>query len=231
MNKNVLIIIVTLLMILCIGGAAQAQSAPVPAMQATNQAESEYVLAPGDILSIEVWGFDEFKPKDTATAGIAVRPDGKISFPLLGEISASGKTVQALTDTITRGVSEYIHNPKVTVNILKFHTTRVYVLGEVVRPGMFEIERQHNLLDAIGIAGGHTKNAAKKNVFIIRRGQSMAPIKANYDTLLKKGDLSQNYVLSDGDVVYLTDNGRIDFAKDILPLISAAYYLNDISNN
>ncbi len=228
MNKKVLVVIFTLLIVLGVGGAAQAQSAPVPAIQASTQAEPEYVLAPGDILSIEVWGFDEFKPKDTATAGIGVRPDGKISFPLLGEITASGKTVQALTDTVTKGVSEYILNPKVTVNILQFHKTRVYVLGEIVRPGMYEIERQHNLLDAIGIAGGHTKNAAKKNVFIIRRGQSMAPIKANYDTLLKKGDLSQNYVLADGDVVYLTDNGRIDFARDILPILTAAYYVHDI---
>lgn len=226
MKKRILALIFTLFTILAAGGVVQAQPAPLPAVQT---AKWEYTLAPGDILSIEVWGFDQFKPKDAA--GIAVRPDGKLSFPLIGEVTASGLTVQSLTEAITKGVSEYIHNPKVTVNILKFHTTRVYVLGEVVRPGMYEIERQHNLLDAIGIAGGHTKNAAKKKVFIIRRGQSGAPIKANYDSILKKGDLSQNFLLSDGDVVYLADNGRIDFARDIMPFISAAYYLNDINNN
>ena len=226
MKKMGLIFIVTLFTVLSAGGAVQAQ--PVPAL--TTQAAVDYILAPGDILNVEVWGFDEFKPKDSA-AGVAVRPDGKLSYPLVGEVMANGLTVSALTDVLTKGVSEYIHNPKVTVNVLKFHTTRVYVLGEVVRPGMYEIERQHNLLDAIGIAGGHTKNAAKKKVFIIRRGQSEAPIKANYDSILKKGDLSQNVLLSDGDVVYLADNGRIDFARDIMPFISAAYYISDINNN
>ncbi|MBP2639689.1 MAG: polysaccharide export protein [Firmicutes bacterium] len=226
MKKRILALIFTLFTILAAGGVVQAQPAPLPAVQT---AGGEYTLAPGDILNVEVWGFEEFKPQNAN--GIVVRPDGKLSFPLVGEIVAGGLTVPALTDAITRGVSEYIHNPKVTVNVLKFHTTRVYVLGEVVRPGLYEIERQHNLLDAIGIAGGHTKNAAKKKVFIIRRGQSNAPIKANYDSILKKGDLSQNVLLSDGDVVYLADNGRIDFARDIMPFISAAYYLNDIGND
>jgi polysaccharide export outer membrane protein len=226
MKQTFLSLLITLFALLSPLTAVQAQpaSVPVPA----EQAAAEYTLAPGDILNIEVWGFDEFKPKDAASSGIAVRPDGKLSFPLIGEVNAAGLSVAALTDVITKGVGEYIYNPKVTVNVLKFHTTRIYVLGEVVRPGMYEIERQHNLLDAIGIAGGHTKNAAKKNVFIIRRGQSMAPIKANYDAILKKGDLSQNYILCDGDVVYLTDNGRIDFARDVLPILTAAYYYHDI---
>jgi len=188
----------------------------------------DFRLAPGDVLSIEVWGTDEFR---TSGAGITIRPDGKLDFPLIGEIKAEGATISELTAMITQGLREYRRNPKVTVNVLKFHTTRVHVLGEVVRPGMYEIERQHNLLDAIGIAGGPTKDAAKKKVFIIRNGQSNTPIKANYNDILKKGDMSQNFGLGDGDVVYLTQNNRIDFVRDILPFITAAYYIHDIKDN
>ena len=130
-----------------------------------------------------------------------------------------------MTQALTTGLSKYLIDPKVTVNIVKYRTTRVYVMGAVLKPGMFEIERQHNLLDAIGLAGGYTKDAAKKKVFIIHKDQKEEPIKANLWNLLNKGDMTQNYALNEGDVVYLTSNNRIDFAKDILPFLAGTYYI------
>lgn len=195
----------------------------LPANSAT---AGEYKLGANDILTIGVWGYEELKLEE-----LAVRPDGKIAFPLVGEVQAAGKTVSELTDALTTGLSVYVKEPIVTVNILKFRTTRVYVLGEVQKPGMYEIERSHNLLDAIGMAGSYTKNAAKKKVHIIRQDTAAKPIKANLLNLLTKGDMSQNYALHDGDVVYLSDNGRIDFAKDILPWISATYQISETQNN
>ncbi|MEG6585042.1 polysaccharide biosynthesis/export family protein [Dendrosporobacter sp. 1207_IL3150] len=181
----------------------------------------DYCLDAGDILSVSVWGYEELQVKD-----LIIRPDGKIAFPLVGEISATGKSTFELTSILTRGLSEYVKDPKVTVNIAKYRTTRVYLLGQVTKPGMYEIEKQHNLLDAIGIAGGYTKDAAKKKVHIIRKDGEK--IKANLLDILTKGDMSQNFALNDGDVVYLSDNGRIDFAKDILPWISATYQVSRI---
>ena len=229
MKQTFLTLLITLFTLLSPTAAVQAQPASVPAP--AEQAAAEYTLAPGDILNIEVWGREEFKAKDGVNGGIMIRPDGKISFPLLGEIKAEGYSISALTTAITQGLSEYLKQPCVTVNILKFHTTRVYVLGEVNKPGLYEIEKQHNLLDAISIADGYTRDAAKKKVFVIHKGQTDKPIKANLYALLNKGDMSQNYSLNDGDVVYLTSNGRIDFARDIMPFVSAAYMINDINNN
>lgn len=180
----------------------------------------EYRLGAGDVLNITVWGYEDLQVKD-----LVVRPDGNIAFPLVGEIQVAGSSSGKLTENLTQGLSGYVKDPKVTVNVLKFHTTRVYVLGEVVKPGMYEIERDHNLLDAIGIAGGYTKNAAKKQVMILRKDKMDAPIKANLLNILKKGDMTQNYVLGEGDVVYLADNGKINFATDILPWISATYQI------
>jgi len=200
---------------------------------ASVQAE-DYRLRPGDVLAIDVWGHDEFQQKAAAagaSAGFTIRPDGKISFPLVGEIQAAGLTPAALTSLISAGLSLYLKDPQVTVNIVKFHTVRVYVLGEVARPGMYELEKQHNLLDAIGAAGGYTKEAAKRNVFVIHKDKINEPAKANLLDLLTKGDMSQNCALQEGDVVYLTCNGRIDFGRDIMPWLTIGYYVTYIKKN
>ncbi|CQR70547.1 Polysialic acid transport protein KpsD precursor [Sporomusa ovata DSM 2662] len=185
-----------------------------------------YQLGPGDVLEIGVWGYEDLQVKE-----IAVRPDGMIAFPLVGEVHAAGLTSGELNQTITRLLSKYVKNPTVTVNIMKFRTTRVYVLGEVTKPGMYELEKQHNLLDAVGIAGSYTKYAAKKKVFVISKNQTEKPRQANLLRLMEKGDMSQNFELADGDVVYLADNNRIDFARDILPWVSAMYQVNEINKD
>lgn len=189
-------------------------------------AAQDYQLGAGDILAINVWGFDELKIDQ-----LPIRPDGKIAIPLTGELQAAGITPGELAGTITARLSQYLKDPIVSVNVVKFRTTRVYVLGEVLKPGMYEIEKQHNLIDALGSAGSYTRDAAKKKVYVIRKGETTTPIKVNLLNLLEKGDLSQNVPLHDGDIVYLTKNNRIDFAKDILPWISAAYQVNEMKDN
>lgn len=191
----------------------------------------EYRLMPNDVLQVSVWGYADFSGKDGSGLAIIIRPDGKIQFPLVGEVQAAGLSLGELNQTLAAGLSEYVKDPQVTVNVAKFHTTRIYVLGEVNKPGMYEIDRQHNLLDAVGMAGGYTKDAAKKNVFIVRKDSTSKPLKANLLDILAKGDMTQNYALAEGDVVYLTSNGRLDFAKDILPWISATYYIKDMNKN
>ena len=176
----------------------------------------EYRIGAGDVLTIGVWGFEDLQGKE-----LVVRPDGNVNFPLVGEVPAAGMTGSELTEKMTTGLSEYVKNPQVTVNVVKFHTTRVYVLGEVAKPGMYELEKQHNLLDAIGIAGSYTKEAAKKKVTIIRKDQTGDPIKVNLMNIWEKGDMTQNYALNDGDVVYLSDNGKIDIPS----ILSSAYQL------
>ena len=178
----------------------------------------EYRLGPGDVLTIGVWGYEDLQVKE-----LVVRPDGKIAFPIAGEIQATGVSSGELTELLTKRLSQFVNDPTVTVNIIRFRTTRIYVLGEVIKPGMYEMEKQHNLLDAIGIAGGYTKNAAKKQVLILRKDQMDHPVNVNLLNLLTKGDMAQNYALGEGDVVYLSDNGKINFATDILPWVSATY--------
>ena len=186
---------------------------------------ADYQLDYGDVLSISVWGFDELQAKD-----LPISPDGKLSFPLTGEMDVKNLTTAELTAKLTTSLSQYVKNPIVTVNLMKVRTTRVYVLGEVPKPGMFELTKDHTLLDAIGMSG-YTAYAAKKKVSIVRRGQTGSSMTVNLNDILTKGDFSQNVVLNEGDVVYLSSNGKMDFAKDIFPWISAAYTANRIGKD
>lgn len=186
----------------------------------------DYLLGPRDVVAISTWGFEELEAKE-----LVVRDDGKIAFPLVGEIEVSGLSPSELSQKIILGLDGYVNDPKVTVNVIKFRTNRVYVFGEVNRPGLYELERSHRLLDAIGIAGGYTKDAAKSKVFIIHPESVDKPVQADVLKLLKQGDTTQNYVLKDGDTVFLTGNNRIDFARDILPYLSFGLYMKDVNKN
>jgi len=181
----------------------------------------DYHLVSGDILDIEVYGYEDLQVTD-----LMIRPDGKLAFPLVGEVPAAGLTPADLSANLTKALAEYVKNPQVTVNVIQFHTIRVYVLGEVARPGMYEIEKQHNLLDAISMAGGHTLYASKKAVYVVHKTTGQY-VQINLNNLLKKGDLTQNCELADGDVVYLAENG-MNFVREILPLIYGIYDIGEV---
>jgi polysaccharide export outer membrane protein len=203
-----------------------------PAAWAAPEPE-DYKLRSGDILTIQVAGYEEFTPAATAggPTGYLVRPDGRFSFPLIGEVAAHGLTVGQLSEVVRLRLLEYLVEPNVSINLSRLGGTRVYVLGEVVKPGSYEIEKAHNLLDAVTAAGGPTKDGAKRNVYVVRRSEPGKFQKVNLLAILKQGDLSQNVVLHEGDSVFLTSNGRINFAQDILPFLTATYYIDTIRKN
>lgn len=186
---------------------------------------ADYVLAPGDVLNIRVFGHEDLEIK-----AVEIRPDHKIDFPMVGEISTFGTTPGKLAHMLTVSLREFLRDPQVSINVDKYHTTRLYILGEINKPGLYELNKQHNLLDAIGIAGGYTKDAAKKKVFVIPGDQAKQPSEVNLLQLLQTGDAKLNISLGDGDTVFLTSNNRLDFSRDILPLISGFYYIRNLNN-
>ncbi|MBP3264564.1 MAG: polysaccharide export protein [Acidaminococcaceae bacterium] len=198
-------------------------------------AAEEYIMSPGDQLQIYVLGHEDISSRRNSTdVSFIVRPDGRLDFPLVGEIDTTGLTVYEFTNLLTKELAEYIIDPKVTVNIAKLGTTRVFVLGEVKKAGMFELTKGHRVLDALGAAGGFTAKAAKKNIFLIRNGQEDNIEKLNFNNYLKKGDASQNLVLNEGDCLYLTANGKVNFFTEILPAIqriaNSWYYVKRTKN-
>lgn len=183
------------------------------ALTLTNAAAAaEYIMTPGDQLQIYVLGHPDISStRANNDSAYTVRPDGKMNFPLVGEIDVNGLTVYEFTQLLTKELSEYIINPKITVNVAKLGTTRVFVMGEVSKQGMHELTKSHRVLDALGAAGGFTQKAAKKNIYLVRNvGTPEENVqKINILNYMKKGDMSQNVVLKEGDCLYLTSNHKV----------------------
>ena len=198
-------------------------------LAAASAADNDYIMCPGDQLQVVVYRHTDISSPLNSTPYI-VRPDGKVTFPLIGDIDVTGKTVTEFTRQLEASLAEYLVRPQVSVNILKLGTTRVYVLGEVKKPGLYELEKSHRVLDALGKAEGFTEKAAKKKIFLIRKGAE-EPVLVNINNFLKKSDQSQNYVLNEGDCLYLTSNGKINIVRDIMPFVNGAYMISEIKKD
>lgn len=195
------------------------------ALTLTNAAAAgEYIMTPGDQLQIYVLGHPDISSTRANTdSAYTVRPDGKLNFPLVGEIDVNGLTVYEFTQLLTKELSEYIINPNITVNVAKLGTTRVFVLGEVSRQGAYELTKSHRVMDALGAAGGFTQKAAKKNIYLVRNvGTPEENVqKLNILNYMKKGDMSQNLVLQEGDCLFLTSNHKFT-------LMNVASFVNNV---
>lgn len=173
-------------------------------------ATEEYTIHPGAQLQIYVMGHrDLSSPVDNSDSSYVVRPDGTIDFPLIGTVNTSGKTVSEFKQELSEKLREYIIDPIISVNVTKWGSTRVYVLGEIRRQGAYSLSRGTRVLDALSAAGGFTSRSAKKRIFLIRNGQEKNILELNFNNYLRKGDVSQNVMLNEGDCLYLTSNGKI----------------------
>ena len=155
-------------------------------------AEEAYVIGAEDVLDIQVW---DNKDLNQVTF---VRPDGKISLPLVGEIQASGKTVQGLSTDLVAAYGKTVKEPAVTVIVREIKSRPVYFIGGFGKPGPLQLTRDLNMLQALGILGGVLPAADAEKGYLLRGGKRI-PI--NFETLVKKGDLSQNPRLEPGDTV------------------------------
>jgi polysaccharide biosynthesis/export protein len=205
--------------------------AATPRPEASAMAAKDYLLRAGDQLNIVVTQQQDLGNSSANQTPFTVRPDGNVSFPLVGEIHAEGMTVSEFTNVLTYGLSRYIVDPDVAVNITKLGRVRVYVFGEVKKPGAVELEKSHTVIDAIGAAEGFTRDTAKKKIYLIHQDEPQSLIKVNLNNMLRTGDMSENYVMREGDLLYMTRNNRIDFARDIAPILSSIYMITEVKDN
>lgn len=162
----------------------------------TAVAEPVYLLGPEDVLKVAVWK-DEHLTQETV-----VRPDGMITFPLIGDVVASGRTVEDVRNEIARRLVKFIPNPNVTVTVLKVLSYRIYVLGRVNKPGEYQVGHHTDVLQALSMAGGLTPYAAENDIKVIRRNgidEQVFPFR--YGDAQKGKDLRQNILLQRGDLV------------------------------
>jgi polysaccharide export outer membrane protein len=179
---------------LVLGGLALCSGAPASAQV---PGPGAYRLGPGDVLEVSVWGFPDL------TRTVAVRPDGRISLPLVGEVQAAGRTADELQRELTRRFALYVRNPQVAVIVREFRRVRVSVLGQVGRPGTFELLPPVRVLDALSSAGGLLESADRKAARLIRADGTVVALDLER---AEQGDASQNPLLEMGDTLVVPED-------------------------
>ena len=160
---------------------------------------NDYKIGAEDILHISVWENEHLNRE------VFVRPDGKISFPLVDDIKVNGLTAIEIKEIITRKLTDFISTPEVTVIVNSINNYKVYVMGAVNTPGEFSLKRKTNLLQFLTTVGGLTlaENADLKKAYILR-GKKRLPV--DFTKLIKEGDVTQNVDLLPDDTIYIPDN-------------------------
>ncbi len=167
-----------------------------PFMAGAEERGQGYVIGPEDVLEIAVWKDSEL------TKMVVVRPDGRISFPLIGEIQAGGQTVERLQNEIKSRLEGYMSESVVSVSVNQINSMRIYVIGTVLRPGEFRIGRNINVLQALSLAGGLAPFADADSIAILRtENNAQTKIGFKYEEVARGKNLEQNIFLKTGDVV------------------------------
>ncbi len=160
-------------------------------------APNDFVIGNGDVLAINVW-----KEPDVSRT-LPVRPDGKVSLPLIGDIQASGLTAGQLQANLEKALRAYITDPPVTVIVQEVKSQTFNVLGDVQHPGAYALTKPTTVLDAIALSGGFREWAKQTKIYVLRAraGGNPERIAFNYKEVIKGGNLSQNIQLKSGDTV------------------------------
>jgi polysaccharide export outer membrane protein len=160
----------------------------------------DYVIGPNDVLTIKYWR------EDTMSAEVAVRPDGKISLPLLNDVQAAGLTPDGLRMRIVEAAARFVESPVVSVNVKEIKSRKVFITGMVSKPGEYPLIAPTSVLQLIAIAGGLMEFADQENIMVIRpsqknfRGEPFA-FRVNYKDITRRRNLQQNIELKPGDTV------------------------------
>jgi polysaccharide export outer membrane protein len=173
---------------------------PAPSSSAKNSATAaspDFVIGPSDVLNVNVWREAEI------SRSVPVRPDGKISLPLLGDLQASGLTADQLQNVIKKGLKDYISNPEVTVIVQEVKSRQVNVVGQVAKPGSYVLAKNMTVLDAIATAGGFKDFAKTKKIYVLRitDAGNRTRLPFNYKEVIKGRESKQDIELQPRDTV------------------------------
>lgn len=166
------------------------------AQQNNDSSRTGYIVKPGDTLLISVWKEEDLQQE------VLIRPDGGYSFPLAGDMSASGKTVDIISSELSARLERYIPDLVVTVAVTAINGNKIYVLGQVNNPGTFVMNPRIDVMQALSMAGGTTAFAELNDIKILRRtenDQTVLPFR--YNDVARGRNVEQNIMLNSGDVV------------------------------
>jgi polysaccharide export outer membrane protein len=182
--------------LLLIAAGSGAARPAVPSRTEPRRDEAAYRIGPEDVLQVSVWN------NDAMGRTAPVRPDGKISLPLVNDVQAAGLTPMELRDQLMQRLVEYIPHPEVSVVVVDVRSFKVSVLGQVPKPARYEFKSTTTVMDVLAMAGGFTEYASRSRIVVIRgNGDKAARIPFDYDKV-RSGDPGQpNFNLQPGDIV------------------------------
>jgi polysaccharide biosynthesis/export protein len=179
-----------LIILVGLGTSAGFATAQAPAQ------ESSYRIGPNDVLNIFVWKEAEL------TRDVTVMPDGNITYPLIGEITAQGQTATELKKAITDKLQNFVTTPEVTVIVKETRSQMIYTIGKLTRPGPYPLAPNMTVMQALSAAGGFAEWADTKNILIVRReGGKETQLRFNFKEFTSGEKLEQNIVLKPGDTL------------------------------
>lgn len=172
--------------------------AAVKAEEKALAASPDYQIGPEDMITVSVWKEPEL------SAQVAVRPDGKVSLPLLGDVQAAGMTPLALSADVTEKLKKFVEGPNVTVVVNQINSRKYFVMGEAAHPGVFPLFSNITILQAISVAGGFNQYANVKGIYLMRmvNGQTVK-YPFNYKEVIKGNAQQQNLALRPGDTIVI----------------------------
>jgi polysaccharide biosynthesis/export protein len=158
---------------------------------------SDYIIGPEDVLQVTIW------KNESLSRTLPVRPDGKISLPLLHDIQAAGLTAMQLRDKIATALAEFMPHPEVAVSVNDVRSYRISVLGEVMKPGVLQLKADTTILEALALAGGFRDFASPGKIMVIRKDDrgNTQKLKFNYNRAVRDSNPDDNIVLKSGDVI------------------------------
>jgi polysaccharide export outer membrane protein len=183
-----------------IPGLAQTPSPAAPATPSNSTGSTvdpnEYRIGPEDVLQISVW------KNEALSRTVPVRPDGKVTLPLLNDIEAAGLTPMQFRELLVQKLTEYMPSPEVSVIVIDPKSFKVSVMGEVPKPGRYELRSRTTVLDMIALAGGLNQFASRTKIFVLRPdGAVQKRLPFNYNKAVSAGGEQENFYLQSGDII------------------------------
>ena len=189
-------------------GQTEKTTSQVTVDKLSNAVGTEYVIGAEDVLDITVWRNVDLSRQ------VQVRPDGRISMPIIRDVVAVGKTPPKLAEEMTNKLKEYVQNPVVAVTLKEVNSSNIFLLGEVAHPGKYPLKSRTTLLQGITMAGGFKETAARNQIVIFRFTETAPGMKrftASYDDIVLRSGISDNFELKPGDTLVVPSESMVVF--------------------
>lgn len=227
-NVSFLILVIILTMQMGLVMAQNNKESDIFKIAQIDNVAQEYRLSKYDVLNIVIIGLNQNiyssgSQRELGLNDIRIGPDGYVNLPYVGAVKLVGLTTTEANKLLTEKLGEYIKIPSLTIMVKEYGPRKVYVMGEVKTPGIYNLSSDYmNVFAALSSAGGVTKKSRPKHIGVVRVLDGKVHMcEINFDAYVKKQDINQNIALQDGDMIYVPQSNKIDLQEDVMPIASA----------